>query len=182
MARIRSKDTKPELIVRRYLYSRGYRFRKNYKGLPGTPDVVMKKYGVAIFIHGCFWHGHDDSRLPKSNVTYWKEKIERNKVRDEENKESLKQMGWSVMTIWECQLKPAVRNQTLREMEYWINKSYLDRQNKSRNSKTYVLREDDTMKVAAEKNAVYRKNVGLEDITLLVSYKGSYNGKMNYCC
>ncbi len=128
MARIRGKDTKPELIVRKYLYSRGYRYLKNVKRLPGTPDIVLRKYGIVIFIHGCFWHGHpSDSHLPHSNVEFWERKISRNRERDERNKAALKKMGWKVMTIWECQLKPSVRKQTLLEMEYLINRSYLER-------------------------------------------------------
>lgn len=128
MAKIKSRDTKPEWIVRRYLYSRGYRYRKNVKGLPGTPDIVLRKYGIVIFVHGCFWHGHEvDGHMPRSNSDFWKKKIERNKLRDERNKAVLLKMGWKVMTIWECQLKPAVREQTLLEMEYWINHTYLDR-------------------------------------------------------
>ena len=108
MAKIRSKDTKPELLVCRYLWHRGYRYRKN--------------------VRGCFWHGHEaDSHIPHSNSDFWRQKIERNKQRDEQNKEKLKQMGWHVMTIWECQLKPAVREQTLFEVEYWINHAYLER-------------------------------------------------------
>ena len=127
MARIKSKDTKPELIVRRYLYSRGYRYLKNVKGLPGTPDIVLRKYGIVIFIHGCFWHGHSDSHTPHSNVEFWEAKINRNRSRDERNKLALRQMGWKVMTVWECQLRPAVREQTLREIEYLINHTYLQR-------------------------------------------------------
>ena len=128
MSKIKSKDTKPELIVRRYLYSRGYRYRKNVKGLPGTPDVVLRKYGLVIFVHGCFWHGHEvDSHLPHSNRDFWQKKIMRNKQRDERDRQALKRMGWKVMTIWECQLKPAIRKQTLLEMEYLINHSYLER-------------------------------------------------------
>lgn len=128
MAKIRSKDTKPEWIVRRYLFSRGYRYRKNVKGLPGTPDIVMRKYGIVIFIHGCFWHGHEvDGTTPRTNTEFWKKKIETNRLRDERNKEALKQMGWAVMTVWECQLKPAVRKQTLLEIEYHINHTYLAR-------------------------------------------------------
>ena len=77
MSRIRSRDTKPEWIVRRYLFSRGYRYRKNVKGLPGTPDIVLRKYGIVIFIHGCFWHGHEvDGHIPHSNSDFWKRKIE----------------------------------------------------------------------------------------------------------
>ena len=128
MAKIRSRDTKPEWIVRRYLFSRGYRYCKNVKGLPGTPDIVLRKYGIVIFIHGCFWHGHEvDGTLPCSNNEYWKNKIEKNKQRDERNKEELLKMGWSVMIVWECQLKPAVRRQTLLEIEYHINHAYLKR-------------------------------------------------------
>ena len=104
MAKIRSKDTKPEWIVRRYLFSRGYRYLKNVKGLPGTPDIVLRKYGIVIFIHGCFWHGHKvDGHIPHSNSDYWRNKIKRNQQRDEKHKEVLKKMGWKVMTIWECQ-------------------------------------------------------------------------------
>lgn len=128
MAKIRSRDTKPERIVRHYLFLRGYRYRKNFKGLPGTPDIVLPKYGVVIFINGCFWHGHAvDGHIPHSNSVFWREKIERNKQRDEANKEMLVRMGWRVMTVWECQLKPAVRKNTLAEIEYLINHSYLDR-------------------------------------------------------
>lgn len=128
MAKIRSKDTKPERIVRRYLYSRGYRYRKNVKSLPGTPDIVLRKYGIVIFIHGCFWHGHKvDGSMPKTNRKFWEEKINKNKQRDERNKALLRRMGWSVMTVWECQLKPTVRRKTLLEIEYHINHAYLAR-------------------------------------------------------
>jgi DNA mismatch endonuclease (patch repair protein) len=148
MSHIHSKDTKPELIVRHYLFSRGYRYRKNCRRLPGTPDIVMRKYGVVIFIHGCFWHGHADSHLPKTNVDFWRFKIERNKARDAENKEKLKQMGWSVMTVWECQLKPAVRERTLKEIEYWINKCYIELMQPA---KRYpVFHEDKGVRMVAE--------------------------------
>lgn len=128
MAKIKGRDTKPELIVRRYLYSRGYRYRKNVKGMPGTPDIVLRKYGIVIFVHGCFWHGHEvDGTIPRTNTEFWRKKIETNRQRDERNKTLLKQRGWRVITVWECQLKPAVRRQTLLEIEYFINHSYLDR-------------------------------------------------------
>lgn len=156
MARIKSRDTKPEWIVRRYLYSKGYRYRKNVKGLPGTPDVVLRKYGIAIFIHGCFWHGHEvDGHLPRSNQDYWRTKIERNKERDARNKDALKKMGWRVMTVWECQLKPAVREQTLREIEYWINHSFLERLRKSVSSSRIL--EETSQNVAAEPTVPYGK-------------------------
>ena len=128
MGKIRSRDTKPEWLVRRYLFSRGYRYRKNVKGLPGTPDIVLRRYGVVMFIHGCFWHGHEeDGHIPHSNSDFWRKKIERNKLRDIRTKEALKQMGWCVITVWECQLKPAVRKQTLMEIEYHINHAFLER-------------------------------------------------------
>ena len=134
------------------MFHRGYRYRKNVKGLPGTPDIVMRKYGIVIFIHGCFWHGHDaDGHLPHSNTDFWKNKIERNKERDERNKEELKKMGWRVMTIWECQLKPAVREHTLLEMEYYINHTFLERFN----PKYPDIQEEDTAFMAAEEEAGY---------------------------
>lgn len=128
MAQIRSKDTKPEMIVRRYLHSKGYRYRKNVKSLPGTPDIVLRKYGVAIFIHGCFWHGHaTHMRMPKTNREFWETKIMRNRQRDEISKEKLRRMGWSVMTVWECQLSPHLRKRTLAEIERLINANFLNR-------------------------------------------------------
>lgn len=128
MSRIRSKDTKPEMLVRKYLWSRGYRYRKNDKRLHGTPDIVLKKYATVIFIHGCFWHGHDHIVWPKTNAEFWRKKIERNRQRDEENKQKLKDMGWSVMTVWECQLKKDLRESTLHEIEYLLNRNFLERQ------------------------------------------------------
>lgn len=128
MSLIKSRDTKPELIVRHYLYSRGYRYRKNVKGLPGTPDIVLLKYRTVIFVHGCFWHGHEaDGHLPQSNRPFWEQKIKRNKERDARVKEQLRNSGWKVMTIWECQLKPANRQNTLLAMEYFLNHAYLER-------------------------------------------------------
>lgn len=157
MAKIRSKDTKPEWIVRRYLFSRGYRYRKNVKGLPGTPDIVLRKYGIVIFIHGCFWHGHElDGHIPHSNSDYWRKKIERNQQRDKNNKEALKKMGWSVITVWECQLKPAIKEKTLSKIEYYINKTFLD----SYRQKTKVLysnKENEMLQNVAEPPATYGK-------------------------
>ena len=151
MSKIGSKDTKPEWIVRRYLFSHGYRYRKNVKGLPGSPDIVLRKYSIAIFIHGCFWHGHTDGHIPKSNKEFWENKIIRNKQRDEENKEKLKKLGWKVMTIWECQLKPSVKDKTLQEMEYLINHSFLENL-RLKNVKPYEEFEENTsIDIAAEK-------------------------------
>ena len=129
MASIRGKDTKPEMIVRRWLHSRGFRYRVNAKGLPGSPDIVLRKYRTVIFIHGCFWHGHEGCRyfvLPKSNVEFWTTKIERNRKRDLERRQQLKQMGWHTIVIWECQLKTKTREVTLTELEHLLHKTYID--------------------------------------------------------
>lgn len=156
MAKIRSKDTKPEWIVRRYLFSRGYRYRKNVKELPGTPDIVLRKYGIVIFIHGCFWHGHEvDGTIPRTNTEFWRKKIEGNRLRDEKNKEVLKQMGWSVMTIWECQLKPAVRERTLLEIEYHINHTYLERFLLKPVKPYYIEKNENAASMAAESKTEY---------------------------
>lgn len=105
MAKVRGKDTKPELYVRRYLFSKGFRYRKNVKELPGKPDIVLAKYKTIIFVHGCFWHGHDvDGRIPLSNVVFWTNKISKNKERDIKIRNNLQALGWKVIIIWECEL------------------------------------------------------------------------------
>lgn len=117
MAAVKGKDTKPEMIVRKYLFSRGLRFRVQVRKLPGTPDIVLQKYKTAIFVNGCFWHGHEGCkyfRLPKSNVDFWKEKIERNIERDKESMQALLDLGWKVIRVWECELRnKANREETL---------------------------------------------------------------------
>ena len=108
MATISGVETKPEIEVRKFLFSKGFRFRKNVKTLPGKPDIVLPKYKTIILIHGCFWHGHKNckkSTLPTSNTEFWKQKIEANIVRDKKVKQTLKEAGWKVITIWECRLK-----------------------------------------------------------------------------
>ena len=108
MSRIRGKNTKPEILVRKGLHARGFRFRLHNKKLPGCPDIVLPKYGVAIMVNGCFWHGHKGCRYatkPKSNVEFWETKIARNKHRDEVTAAHLEALGWTVITIWECELR-----------------------------------------------------------------------------
>lgn len=108
MSKIHSKDTKPELMVRRYLYHLGYRYRKNYDKLPGHPDIYLKKYNTVIFINGCFWHAHTNCKyfnIPKSNIEFWTSKFERNKARDLEKKDQLEMLGIKVITIWECEIR-----------------------------------------------------------------------------
>ena len=119
MSRIRGKDTKPEIMVRSYLFSRGLRFRKNDKRYPGSPDVVLPKYRTVVFVHGCFWHQHEGCKyatMPKSNVEYWKKKLYGNRERDERNQRELEEMGWKVITVWECELKKDKREKTLVEL------------------------------------------------------------------
>ena len=107
MSRVRSKDTKPELIVRKYLFSQGFRYRLHVKELPGKPDIVLPKYKTVIFVNGCFWHGHNKcerSKLPQSKYEYWNDKVRRNKEKDRHVQLKLKKMGYNVIVIWECQL------------------------------------------------------------------------------
>ncbi len=107
MSKVSSKDTKPEILVRKYLFARGFRYRKNVKTLPGNPDIVLPKYRTAIFINGCFWHHHENckkSKLPETGKEYWKSKIFRNVERDKENYSKLKSLGWDIIVIWECEI------------------------------------------------------------------------------
>lgn len=116
MSRIKGKRTKPEDLVAKYLFAQGYRYRRNVKSLPGTPDIVLKKYRTVIFINGCFWHMHEGCKYfvwPENNAEFWKEKLLANKRRDEEKIKQLTSNGWKVLVIWECQLKSAVRDATL---------------------------------------------------------------------
>ncbi len=118
MSRIRSVNTKPEETVRKYLFSHGFRYRKNDKRYPGKPDIVLARYRAVIFVNGCFWHmlGCSRSRLPRSNQDYWIPKIKRNIERDRENQQTLKADGWKVIVIWECELKKRTAEERLRRL------------------------------------------------------------------
>ena len=119
MSRIRSKNTKPEEIVCKHLFSLGFRYRKNDKRYPGTPDIVLPKYKTVIFINGCFWHGHSGCKyfvVPKSNTEFWQNKIAANIARDDEKIAQLLRMNWKVITVWECELKPKPRSGTLTRL------------------------------------------------------------------
>ncbi len=107
MSKISGKETKPEITVRKFLFAHGFRYRKNVKDLPGKPDIVLPKYKTVIFINGCFWHGHNcpAGKLPESNREFWEKKINENKKRDKKNYQKLREKGWKVIIIWECQLK-----------------------------------------------------------------------------
>jgi DNA mismatch endonuclease, patch repair protein len=107
MARVRGKDTAPEMLVRRLVYSMGYRYRLHDRSLPGTPDLVFRKFRKLIFVHGCFWHGHECPRgsLPSTNIDFWHNKISKNRQRDESSQKQLRKLGWKVLTVWECKMK-----------------------------------------------------------------------------
>jgi len=118
MSHIRSSNSKPEEIVRKYLFSHGFRYRKNVRKLPGCPDIVLAKYNTVIFVNGCFWHKHDCPRFvwPSSNSEYWIPKIQKNVERDQKNTEALKASGWNVIVVWECELKKAVAEERLSRL------------------------------------------------------------------
>lgn len=119
MSRIRGKDTKPELLVRRFLFANGLRYRLYDKKLPGKPDIILKKFKTVIFVNGCFWHGHDNCKyfvVPKTRTEFWLDKIEGNKKRDEENVAFLKNNGWNIIIVYECQLKKEKREVTLNNI------------------------------------------------------------------
>ena len=145
MAAIRGKNTKPEVIVRKGLWRRGFRYRLNSPRLPGHPDMVLKKYRTCIFVNGCFWHGHnvqlptaqmdngqwiidnsDCCKIPRTNREFWVAKIRRNQERDIEEQKRLAEMGWHCITIWECELKPSKRDETLKSLVYTLNKIWLE--------------------------------------------------------
>ena len=128
MSCIKGKDTKPEMIVRRYLHTHGYRYRINVKRLPGTPDIVLRKYRTVIFINGCFWHGHEGCKyfvMPKTNTEFWQKKIDRNRQRDIEKRIQLRRLGWHTIIIWGCELMPKNRLTTLQALEQTLNKIFL---------------------------------------------------------
>lgn len=132
MSRIRSRGMKPELAVRSVVHRLGYRFRLHRRDLPGAPDLVLPRHRAVIFVHGCFWHWHEDpdcpiAGLPKSNVVYWGPKLARTRIRDYEHVGSLIAAGWRVLTIWECQLRDA-------EQIYYSIQTFLDRRESERST------------------------------------------------
>ena len=158
MAAIHNKNTKPEMIVRRGLWKRGFRYRLNHKRLPGHPDLVLRKYRTCIFINGCFWHGHlvesntmESSvccKIPTTNHDFWVAKIRRNKDRDKEEQRKLAEMGWHCITVWECELKSSKREDTLESIAFTLNHIYLQDHSLNR---PYEQQEEETgMLMAAE--------------------------------
>ena len=180
MSRIRSKDTTPEKRVRQWLWNHGYRYRLCVKGVPGKPDIVMRKYRTAIFVNGCFWHGHgvelivkseelivksgdievENSKcckIPKTNRDFWVEKIRRNQERDQKNYEILSENGWQVIVLWECQLKPKKLEETMLQVEVQLHDYYL--RTFSRKSKTYIHIEEESLPMVAEDPEEYGINL-----------------------
>lgn len=124
MSRVKGKNTKPELIVRHFLHRNGFRYRLHRKDLPGKPDILLKKYNTAIFIHGCFWHGHKGCRyfvMPKTRTRWWQDKINRNREKDIENEQNLHNSGWKIIIIWECELKKNKVKATLKNLLQKLN-------------------------------------------------------------
>lgn len=154
MASVKSSDTKPEMLVRRYLHAHGFRYGLHNRKLPGSPDIVLRKYKTVIFINGCFWHGHEGCkyyRLPKSNIEFWQTKIDRNRRRDIETIEALKTKGWRVITIWECELRSiAQRSETLIQLVKDIKGDL----------KNVDYTQEEQIQIAAEPEAEYGRDSG----------------------
>lgn len=175
MSHIRSKATKPELLVRQWLWNHGYRYRLNVKSVPGKPDIVLRPYRTAIFVNGCFWHGHNVRmrecgnalmreggnalmrecvensaccKIPQTNRTFWLEKIRRNQERDKRNYQTLQDNGWQVIVVWECQLKANKIERTMREVELALNNNLLSLN--KHNPLPYSTEEDEPLPQAAE--------------------------------
>ena len=158
MAAIHGKDTKPEMVVRRYLWGHGFRYRINHPRLPGKPDIVMRKYRTCIFVNGCFWHGHEGCRyytIPKTNTEFWVNKVKRNKERDLKVQYELAAMGWHSITIWECELKPVKREATLKSLAYTLNKIFLQ----DRTVKQYEIPEEEPMMAAEDVPTTHQNKV-----------------------
>ena len=151
MSHIRSKATMPEMKVRRWLWSHGYRYRLNVKSVPGKPDIVLRAYRTAIFVNGCFWHGHDGCRyytVPRTNTEFWVNKVSRNKQRDARVQQQLAAMGWHTITIWECELKPKNREKTLESLVFTLHRIFLQ----DHSVRRYSLPEDEPMMAAEDRD------------------------------
>ena len=156
MSHIRSRNTKPELKVRKWLWSHGYRYRLNVKGVPGRPDIVMRRYRTAIFVNGCFWHGHEGCekfKMPKTNVEFWEAKIRRNRERDCQNYQILKENGWQVLVLWECELTKKSFEATMQKVEVMLHDYCL--KTISPKVKEYIRVDEDAIQMAAEAEADY---------------------------
>ena len=172
MAAIHGKDTKPEMVVRKWLWGHGFRYRLNHPRLPGKPDIVMRKYRTCIFVNGCFWHGHgvamppveslklkvessECCKIPKTNCDFWVAKIRSNQERDTRVQHELAAMGWHSITIWECELKPKVREKTLESLAFTLNKIFLQ----DHNIRHYEIPEEEPLMAAEDMPTVYENKV-----------------------
>ncbi len=168
MSRIHGKGTKPELLVRQWLWRHGYRYRLNVKSVPGKPDIVMRKYRTAIFVNGCFWHGHfvelgvesvelgvnsSCCKIPQTNREFWVNKIRRNQERDQRNYQVLHDNGWQVIVVWECQLQPKTIEETMLRVELLLNDNFLALHQPKVVS--YASVEESEVTMAAESQPVY---------------------------
>lgn len=129
MSKIRSANTQPEILVRKFLYDNKIRYHLNIRSLPGTPDIVIKKFNTIIFVNGCFWHGHENCKhfkLPKTRTEFWSKKIQHNIARDKNSIEKLQRLGWNIVVLWECQLTPKKRKETLNALLDIIYGFFLD--------------------------------------------------------
>ena len=159
MAAIHSKDTKPEMVVRKWLWGHGFRYRLNHPRLPGKPDIVMRKYRTCIFVNGCFWHGHgvampivessECCKIPKTNREFWVAKIRSNQERDTRVQHELAAMGWHSITVWECELKPKVREKTLESLAFTLNKIFLQ----DHNIRHYEIPEEEPLMAAEDEKS-----------------------------
>ena len=172
MSHIRSRDTKPELKVRQWLWKHGYRYRLNVKSVPGKPDIVMRRYRTAIFVNGCFWHGHrvetqnfaspleinnsSCCKIPQTNREFWVNKIKRNQERDQRNYQILHDNGWQVIVVWECQLQPKTIERTMLQVEMLLNDNFLAMHRSKRKPVLYAVGNDEETPLAAEPEAVYK--------------------------
>ena len=181
MSSIRGKNTKPEILVRKGLHARGFRFRLHNKKLPGSPDIVLPKYGVAIMVNGCFWHGHKGCRYatkPKTNIEFWETKIARNRHRDEVTTAHLEALGWTVMTIWECELRNSSQlderlNALAEDIRYAGEVKRVKDMNK-RQSRVAARREREELlrkqaELEAEINSLYPIPKRVKDASVLLS-------------
>lgn len=154
LAAVHSQNTKPELKVRKWLWSHGYRYRLNVKGVPGKPDIVMRRYRTAIFVNGCFWHGHEGCDK-FNNVEFWEAKIHRNQERDKHNYQILQDNGWQVLVLWECQLSKKQFETTMQEVEILLHSYYLATISHNHKVKDYIRIDEDDVPMAAEAEEEY---------------------------
>ncbi len=162
MAAIHGKNTKPEVVVRKWLWNHGYRYRLNHPRLPGKPDIVMRKYRTCIFVNGCFWHGHEGCKyytIPKTNTEFWINKVWRNKDRDLKVQHELASMGWHSITIWECELKPKKREKTLDSLVFTLNRIFLQ----DHCVRRYIMPKEEPV-MAAEDIANYNNKNNINDV------------------